>query len=394
MNKKFTKVIHSMKNHGVTRPKIVVIAQFPINALSGEFSGRGGGQAATWLPQLAKSWDSQETFEIHWVIFDYKQNHAEMIEQWGQFFHRIPCPSITVSMIAARWPQRLACRKLFRSIRPDLIHCWGTENLNGSALLEFNGSSILSMQGIINTCIKTGDLRGWRWQLFCRWEPTSIRKASVVTSESKWGMNQVASIVPGKFLRQVEYGVNPSYYQVSWHPDATKPRIIFVGSLTRLKGVDILLEMLKRHPQRPWKMIFAGDGYLADALRNLKDSNVEVLGMIKSDQVQAEMSNAWALVMPSRADTSPNVVKEARVIGLPIVASPHGGHAEHVNDSKDGFIVPSEDPDAWFQALNQLASNFNLCHSMGTARHAYFREYFRPEKTAEAFLELYREMLD
>ena len=116
--------------------------------------------------------------------------------------------------------------------------------------------------------------------------------------------------------------------------------------------------------------------------------------MIKSDQVQAEMSNVWALVMPSRADTSPNVVKEARVIGLPIVASPHGGHAEHVNDSKDGFIVPSEDPDAWFQALNQLASNFDLCHSMGTARHAYFREYFRPEKTAEAFLDLYREMLD
>jgi glycosyltransferase involved in cell wall biosynthesis len=207
-------------------------------------------------------------------------------------------------------------------------------------------------------------------------------------------MNQVASIVPGKFLRQVEYGVNPSYYQVSWHPDATKPRIIFVGSLTRLKGVDILLEMLKRHPQRPWKMIFAGDGYLADALRNLNDPNVEVLGMIKSDQVQAEMAKAWALVMPSRADTSPNVVKEARVIGLPVIGSPNGGHAEYIVHGKDGFIVPSEDPNEWFNALNQLASDFDLCQSMGTARHEFFREYFRPEKTAEAFLELYREMLD
>jgi glycosyltransferase involved in cell wall biosynthesis len=115
--------------------------------------------------------------------------------------------------------------------------------------------------------------------------------------------------------------------------------------------------------------------------------------MLKTEQVQQEMSKAWGLVMPSRADTSPNVVKEARVIGLPVVGSPHGGHAEYIAHGKDGLIVESSNADAWFQSINSLAMNYQLCRDMGNYRHEHFREYFRPEKTAEAFLNLYRAAL-
>ena len=200
-------------------------------------------------------------------------------------------------------------------------------------------------------------------------------------------------MIPGKPMHKVEYGVFPSYFDVQWQPHPQAPRILFVGGLKRLKGIDILLEMLRRHPRRPWKMVFAGDGYLADALRVLNDPSVEILGMLKTDQVQAEMSKAWALVLPSRADTSPNVVKEARVIGLPVIGSPHGGHAEYIEHGKDGFIVDSEDPEAWFNALNTLCQDYSRCRTMGSARRESFREYFRPEKTAEAFLALYQELL-
>ena len=373
--------------------KICIMAEFPIGVLGGVMAGRGGGHAATWLPQLAKAWENQKDFEIHWCVLDRTTRSIVSTQCWNQYFHRLPCPSITTSMLLARWPQRLAYRKILHQIKPDLIHCWGTETLHGAALLEFDGPSILSMQGVITTYYKTGELKGWRWKIFRHWEPLSMRKASMITSESQWGMNQVKSIAPGKKLNRVEYGVFPSYYDVTWQPEPKKPRVLFVGGLGRLKGIDIILKMLKRYPKRPWQMVFAGGGYLADELRSLNDPSVEVLGMLKTNEVQAEMAKAWALVMPSRADTSPNVVKEARVIGLPVVGSPHGGHAEYIDHGKDGFIIPSEDPNAWFQALNQLASDYDLCKTMGNARHEYFRDYFRPEKTAEGFLELYGRML-
>lgn len=372
--------------------KICIFSEFPLSAISGESSGRGGGQAATWLPQLARAWETSAGIDIHWAVFDRSADKPEMITGWNQTFHRIPCPSISASLLLGRWPHRLAAKALIRSMQPDLIHVWGTENLFGAALQEFDGPSILSMQGILHTYFKTGDLTGWRWRLFKHWEPVSLQKASMITSESQWGLDRVKEIVSGKPLHKIEYGVFPSYYDVQWEPSPDQPEVLYAGGLCRLKGTDILLEMLRRHPQRSWKLVVAGGGYLQESLKALNDPMVEVLGTIKTPELQARMARAWALVHPSRADTSPNVVKEARVIGLPVIGSPHGGHAEYIEHGNDGFIVESEDPQDWFQPIDSICSDYTLCRKMGQHRHEFFREHFRPEKTAEAFLELYRDL--
>ena len=372
--------------------KIAIFADFPLDVLKHSMVGRGGGHAATWLPQLGKAWEMQKNFEIHWCVLDRTTRRIETIRHWNQYFHKLPCPSITLSLLLHRWPQSYIFRKIINHIKPHLIQCWGTETLNGVALRDFNGPSILSMQGIMNAYFVTGDLQGWRWRLFRHWEKSSIQKASVISCESKWGLDQVSRIVPNKTQRQIEYGVYPSFYEVIWNPDPNKPRILFVGGLNRLKGVDILLNMLRKHRSKNWTMVFVGGGYLADELRNLNDCQIEVLGMLKSPEVQAEMARAWALVMPSRADTSPNVVKEARVIGLPVIGSPQGGHAEYIHHGEDGLIVDTEDPDQWFESIHQTVSSYDNCLAMGKKRHAWFRDHFRPEKTATAFLDLYREL--
>jgi glycosyltransferase involved in cell wall biosynthesis len=206
-------------------------------------------------------------------------------------------------------------------------------------------------------------------------------------------LERLEEIIPCKPQRRIEYGVNPSYYDVARNPSSNAPEILFAGGLSRAKGVDILLEMLKRHPKRTWKLVIAGGGYLEESLRALNDPMVEVLGTIKTQELQARMARAWALVHPSRADTSPNVVKEARVIGLPIVGSPNGGHSEYVEHEIDGLRIESEDPDEWFKALDGLANNYPRCRQMGQIHHAAFREHFLPGNTASEFLKLYQEIL-
>lgn len=373
--------------------KVCIFAEFPLSAITDGNSGRGGGQAATWLPQIAKAWENCQDLEIHWAVFDRNARQSEKLHAWNQVFHRVPCMGITAGLLMARWPHRAACRRLLCQIQPDLIHCWGTENLNGTALLEFDGPSILSMQGIITTYYRTGDLKNWRWRLFRHWEPVSMRRASVITSESQWGLDRVHEIVPGKPTRKIEYGVAPSYYGVDWSPDPEMPEVLFVGGFNRLKGVDILIKMLERHPRRKWDISFAGGGYLESELRRMANHGVRVLGLLKTSEVQQAMARAWALVLPSRADTSPNVVKEARVIGLPVVVSPHGGHAEYVEHGVDGLLVNSEDPDSWCTALDSLCDNFAKCKAMGEMHHAHFRDHFQPQQTADQFLGLYLDLI-
>ena len=372
--------------------KVCIFADFPPGAIYGESQGRGAGQQSTWFPQLAQAFGASGGMEIHWCVLVKRLHRPETVQRWNQFFHLLPGGRITTGLLSGRWLPRRAFRRVLREVEPDVIHCWGTESLNSAALWEFKGPRILSMQGIVSAYWKTGGLKGWRWRLLKAWEPPAILRASVVTSESEWGLARVREIVPRVETRRIEYGVAGSFYDVAWKPDPQVPRILFAGTLSVIKGFDILLEMLVRHPALPWRLVVAGDGPLGPALRALRHPSVDVLGTVTTSQLQHEMSRAWALVLPSRADTSPNVVKEARVVGLPVVVSPHGGHSEYVEDGVDGRLLDTSDPEEWFTALGRMCQDPGCVEAMGRARHDYFRDYFRAGHTASAFLRLYREM--
>jgi glycosyltransferase involved in cell wall biosynthesis len=374
------------------RPRIAIVAQFPFGAFE-RFEGRGAGQQATWLPQLAMAWANQQEFEIHWHILAHKEQTSRSIQRWGQWFHLIPTSSITVGMLTRRIPQRLAYRRMFDMYPPDLVNVWGTENLYGACLDDYKGPSILSMQGVVGAIHRTGDLKGWRWNFIRHWELKSLRQATVISCESEWGIAKIHELVPGLITRKIEYGVSHGYYETTWNPDPHVPEVLYAGTLCRYKGTDILIKMLERHRNRDWKMVIAGDGYLRNSLQRLEDPKIELLGTVTSTELCKRMATSWVLVHPSRADTSPNVVKEARVIGLPVIGSSHGGHAEYIKNGVDGLRIESEDPDEWFAAINTLCSDFQKCRSMGAVNHAHYRAALRPSLTAQAFLDLYRKLL-
>ena len=374
------------------RVKVCIFADFPLGALEGEAQGRGAGQLSTWFPQLASAFELYPELEIHWCILDKGVKRRTEIRRWNQVFHILPGGRITTGLLSGRWLPRRAFRRVLLDVRPDVIHCWGTEKMYSAALWEFKGPRILSMQGILSTIWRTGGLTGWRWRLLKAWEPPAIRRARVVTTESEWGGARIREIAPGVETRRIEYGVANSFYDVPWRPDPQIPRILFAGTLSVIKGFDILLEMLVRHPSLPWRLVVAGEGPFGPALRELRHPCVDCLGVVTTQRLQVEMSRAWALVLPSRADTSPNVVKEARVIGLPVVVSPHGGHFEYVQDGVDGRVVSTPDPEDWLNALDWMCRDLERVVAMGRARHDYFREHFRPEHTASAFMRLYRDV--
>lgn len=370
--------------------RVCIFADFPISAIEGEFVGHGGGQGATWLPQLVEALAIYEDLEIHWCVFDKGRKDPKKLETKGQIFHLIPSLGVTLSLLSWRLIQRRAAKRLICELSPDVVHCWGSENLSGVAVSISPEISIFSMQGIVTHILKVGGGQGWRWALFAYFERRSLAKAAMVTSESQWGLDRVAEIIQNERTAKVEYGVFQGYYETEWNPLEEEPRILFAGRLTFLKGVDILLKVIENFRSRNWKIAFAGGGEFEERLRQLNDPKVELLGVLKTRELQKEMAKSWALVHPTRADTSPNVVKEARVIGLPVIVSPNGGQAEYVENGVDGLVVNGEDPERWFQAMDEILSDFEKCRQMGKVNHEHYRDYFRVEKTASQFADIYR----
>jgi glycosyltransferase involved in cell wall biosynthesis len=129
-------------------------------------------------------------------------------------------------------------------------------------------------------------------------------------------------------------------------------RIGYFGQLSRLKGIDVLLECAKIVGKSPQlRVIFDIFGeyrgipiefqeQLLAQLRKL-GSNVSYRGAYRQDQVDRLMRGMDAVVVPSIWwENSPVVIQEAFRNNRPVLCSDIGGMAEKVRDGLDGFHFP------------------------------------------------------
>lgn len=373
--------------------KIAILADFPLSALEKGATGRGGGQGCTWLPQLALSFAAFPSFDIHWIVIDRKGAPAATIEAHGQTFHRIKGVSITADLALSNLPTRWLISRFLKRLKPDIVHAWGTELIYPAALRDFEGATILSMQGVLAEYQRIGGIpNDWRWRRMVAAEPAMIRSATIVTSESEWGISKVREVDPGAECRLVEYGVHPSFYELKWRPDPDIPYALFVGGADKRKGMDVLIEALTLLPDRKWEMRFAGDTAIQAACDAAGLQNIHCLGMLPWHKMQEQLQGAWCAVLPTRGDTSPNSVKEARVIGVPMVTTVHGGQAGYIQDGINGRIVEPLSAEGLAAALGDVMSSHQRSLSLGRGRHEKDRTYLHPRRTAEGFVAIYREL--
>ena len=375
--------------------RVAILADFPLSALTGGAVGRGGGQGCTWLPQLALAFQDYKDIEIHWVILDRSIRRTQVIQSLGQHFHRVPALKFSIDLALNYLPARFMLGRQIRHIKPSLVHAWGTELIYPVALQDCKCPTILSMQGVLTEYHRIGGLPDdWRWRKMVSSEPAFIRSATIVTSESQWGIDKVRAIHPQANCRMVEYGVHPSFYDLPWQPTPNKPYALFVGGADKRKGVDILIDALKLMPDRKWEMRFAGDATIQQLCDAAGLKNVRCFGLLPWPEMQKQLQDAWCSVLPTRGDTSPNSVKEARVIGVPVVTSKNGGQAGYIIDGVNGRIVDPLDAQNLATSLTDVMSSYERAVAFGKGRHQKDREYLNPQRTADAFVQIYRDVKD
>ncbi len=127
----------------------------------------------------------------------------------------------------------------------------------------------------------------------------------------------------------------------SWSIDKASPRpdrpIVFVGDLSRDKGVEVLM---KAHRQLDTLPVLAGRAF--DDTPVEASSRVELRGLLGHDAVIELLHSACVVVVPSLVpDCCPTVVLEAMALGRPVVAASSGGILDLVDDGVTGLLVTS-----------------------------------------------------
>lgn len=372
--------------------KIAILADFPLNSLPASPFPPASGHYATWLPQLAVVFQGQNDFEFHWLTLDSSVTQETTIRAWNQDFHILP--SWKRGRAATLfWADRRRIRKKLKEIRPNLVHGWGTENIWGWATLEFPGPQLFSVQGLLGLYGKVGR-QGLRDRWMALIERRVLHKVQTITTESPWAREHIETQTGREDIHLVEYGVAERFFEAEPSPDRKNPYAIMVGTADYRKGIDLAVKLFARPGLQDFSLkVVGGVSSFGELCKKRSTGNVEWLGRKSQNQIIDLLARARCLILPSRADVCANVVKEARVMGLPVVASPHGGHTQYIQHGRNGFVCPLESADSWEKALLQIFLNPQASVSMGKFMREEQRQMLRAEKTAEGFLEIYRQRL-
>lgn len=161
--------------------------------------------------------------------------------------------------------------------------------------------------------------------------------------------------------------------------------VLFVGRLSKEKGVEQLLDAWKRTDRGEAKLLLAGDGPERVALENKiaaeKIGGVEFLGFVaKEDQVALWKRAAFSVVPSIWQEPLGLVVFEAWERGRGLVVSDAGGLADSVEDGVDGLKVPMRAVEAWATAMGKLLREPARSVEMARAGVAKLEKDFTKEK--------------
>jgi glycogen synthase len=228
-------------------------------------------------------------------------------------------------------------------------------------------------------------------------------------------------------VRVIHNGIDPDEYQPRPAPevlrrlgvDPERPTVLFVGRITRQKGILHLVRAIPLLPAGVQVVLCAGAPdtpeieremrALVDEVRRDAAATVRwIPEMLPKHEVIALYTHADVFVCPSVYEPFGIINLEAMACETPVVASAVGGIPEIVVPGETGLLVPVDtggdgspeprDPAAFARALgeavNALLADPDRRSAMGAAARARVLRQFSWTSIARQTLDFYRELLD
>ncbi len=255
-----------------------------------------------------------------------------------------------------------------RREKPDLIH---------AVLESFAGFTLTLCKLFLRKPKRLLTLQSTNTKLFLR---SIHRSAHAIT-----GISSVLLLRARQFGRDdviyIPNGIDLPALQASCTRfQRVRGRILFVGRLEHVKGVDTLLLAFSELTDTTLTLTIVGDGSERDALQKQAQQlriadRTEFLGKLTPLKVYDQYASAEIFVGLSRSEALGNVFLEAQAAGCAVVASNVGGIPEIVKDQVTGILVPPEDPDMAAQAIHQLLTNVPLRTSLTAAAQEHVKVF-------------------
>ena len=245
----------------------------------------------------------------------------------------------------------------------DVVHAW---NLPSAFIMKRIKSKkkILSVHGVyskqvemLHSKITSGIVSSQESQI--------LDWADVLTTDSKAVQSEYKKKL-GKDFEYLPAPLDKTKFEKIPNVERNPKQIAYVGRDSFEKGVDILRKIesqingtVKFCTDLPWD---------------------ETMKILKASQM---------LVVPSRTESIPQVIKEAFYLKVPVIATNVGGNPELVVHQETGILVPPEDPEKLTIAINNLLDNEESRRNFADNAFEFINKNFSWDVLLEKYTNLY-----
>ncbi len=245
-------------------------------------------------------------------------------------------------------------------------------------------------------------------------ERTAIESADAVIAVSEGMAADIRLTYPAVHADRVHViynGIDARQYQPDHRRDVLDslgidpglPSVVFVGRVTRQKGLPVLLRAAEHVDpgaqlvlcacQADTPELEAEVAGLVDHLRATRSGVIWIPGMLAKHEVIQILSHATVFACPSLYEPLGIVNLEAMACGAAVVASAVGGIPEVVADGETGFLVPADDAAALATAINTLLRDPARTAAMGGRGRVRAESDFSWDRIARQTADLYRQLV-
>ena len=156
-------------------------------------------------------------------------------------------------------------------------------------------------------------------------------------------------------------------------PDVKKSldQVAYIGRDSFEKGIDVLKNI---ESEIKGNVVYCVNKSWKETMQILKSSTI--------------------LVVPSRMESLPTVIKEAFFLKIPVIATSVGGIPELVQDDETGILTESENPQMLLKKINELLSDVSLQTRLSSNGYDYVLENFTWKKILPKYVEFYKNLLN
>jgi alpha-maltose-1-phosphate synthase len=298
---------------------------------------------------------------------------------------------------------------------PDLVHShtWYANLAGHLASLLYGIPHVVTVHSLEPLRPWKAEQLGGGYALSSWCERTAVEAAAAVIAVSDGMRDDVLAAypaVPAERVRVIRNGIDTAEYSPDpaadvlerYGVDPARPSVVFVGRVTRQKGLPVLLRAAADIDPAAQLVVCAGqadtpelESEVSDLARELRAGRAGVVwlsGMLAKREVIQLLSHATVFACPSLYEPLGIVNLEAMACGTAVVGSKVGGIPEVVADGQTGLLVPPGDPAALAQAVNELVTDERQAAEMGRRGRARAEAEFGWASIAAQTAELYAEL--